>query len=199
MNNNFNNPQVRTTEIGNQAKLLIRAFGLAAIKPKFFMSDANKIAIEKATQNEGIQNISHSEFGLPLFDLITLKYNDDSQNYKIELGAALIDVSMTKNIVTTPIVGRQGTVKEYIADGDFSINIKGVLVNYSQEAIPKQDLINLSNITLLPSAIEIESEMLNTYWYIRQIVIMNFKINTNESMRNVINFEINAISEFNFD
>ena len=42
---------------------------------------------------------------------------------------AVIEISNTRNIVKTEIQGRDGTVKEFINNGDYQISIKGILSN----------------------------------------------------------------------
>lgn len=45
----------------------------------------------------------------------------------------IITVNQEKNIVTTPLQGRDGTIKEYISKGDFNISIMLGIVNYADE------------------------------------------------------------------
>lgn len=43
---------------------------------------------------------------------------------RFTLRECLISVNMEKNIVTTPLQGRDGTIKEYISDGDYNISVE---------------------------------------------------------------------------
>ncbi len=52
---------------------------------------------------------------------------------------ALIDVTTKKNIVSTALVERRGSVKELIATEDYVINIKALLIN---EEYPEQEVID---------------------------------------------------------
>ena len=51
--------------------------------------------------------------------------NGDNSNFEVD--TVLFNVNQSRNIVKTPIQGLDGTVKEYISDGDYIINIKGII------------------------------------------------------------------------
>ena len=48
---------------------------------------------------------------------------ENSKGERLVMNDAIVAISRAKNIVTTQMVGMNGTVKEYICDGDYSINI----------------------------------------------------------------------------
>jgi len=52
---------------------------------------------------------------------------------------ALIDITAKKNIVSTSLVERKGTVKELISTEDYVINIKALLIN---DEYPEQEVID---------------------------------------------------------
>ena len=45
----------------------------------------------------------------------------------------IIEVNQTKNIITTPIQGRDGTVKEFISRGDYLITLSGIITGKMDE------------------------------------------------------------------
>ena len=47
----------------------------------------------------------------------------DEAGERLVMNDAVVAVSRAKNIVTTQLVGRDGTVKEYINAGDYQLNI----------------------------------------------------------------------------
>ena len=48
---------------------------------------------------------------------------ENSKGERLTIDNAIVSVSQQKQIVTTQVVGRRGTVKEYISDGDYAVNI----------------------------------------------------------------------------
>ncbi|MEI8137589.1 MAG: DUF6046 domain-containing protein, partial [Bacteroidota bacterium] len=64
---------------------------------------------------------------LGTYTFSNLSLTDKSTGNTIVIDTALFNVTQTKNIITTSIQGRNGTVKEYISLGDYNVTIKGVL------------------------------------------------------------------------
>ena len=48
---------------------------------------------------------------------------ENSQGERVVMNDAVVAISRSKNIVSTQLVGMNGTVKEYINDGDYNLNI----------------------------------------------------------------------------
>lgn len=186
-----------------QAELIIKGFGLANVKPKFYNVQVNDA--EVIEQGVGNYNKKLSKFGLPVFDILDfaiLKYTTaDNKSITVDelnLATVLIDVSQSKNIVTTPIQGRNGTVKEYISDGDYIINIKGVVVGDGNDVRPDEKLGLLLGFCQAPVAIDVASNILASFG-IYTLVIKDYTFNQLEGQRNVIPFELNCMSETPFE
>jgi len=54
----------------------------------------------------------------------------------LEIDTVLMTVSQSKNIITTQIQGKTGTFKEYVNDGDFMIDVRGLLVSSNPNVYP---------------------------------------------------------------
>jgi len=54
----------------------------------------------------------------------TLDGREGARNLILE--TVLITVVQSKNIIKTPIQGRNGTIKEYIGEGDYMLRINGI-------------------------------------------------------------------------
>lgn len=118
---------------------------------------------------------------------------DPSDSNLFRIDTVLFTVDMTKNIILTPIQGRPGTIKEFISDGDYHVNIRGVLTGVNGE-YPKDAFRILMDILKAPIALDVNS------WYLSQlgifqIVVTDFQVNQPEAMLNTQPFEINCISE----
>jgi len=83
-----------------------------------------------------------SWLGTPIF--ADLRFPDD----ELILESVLIEVRQTKNIQRTPVQGRNGTVKEYIADGDYDITIRGVITTPRINSYPLDEVRALVSILL---------------------------------------------------
>jgi hypothetical protein len=227
MNNNFNVLDVFKKEFINQGELILKSFGLNALKAKIYtggLNDTFKPTEEKtytsnafsnqATQEEnsrieGRDAIYNGDFGLPVLDILVLggvKY--ETMNVlgavtnitlpTVTLGIALLEVNQTKNIVTTSVQGRNGTIKEYISDGDFMINIKGILASNAQDTYPV-DLFNaLLKYCTAPVSFPASSLYLNRFG-ITDLVIQDYSFPQVEGMRNIQPFEIKCLSETPFE
>jgi len=112
----------------------------------------------------------------------------------LRIDTVLIVVNQTKNIIKTPIQGRNGTVKEYISMGDFEINIKGAIVSPYPLVYPKEDVSLFVELMNLPKPIPIASEFLRLF-EIDVLVVENYSVAEKLGSRNEVPFEITAISD----
>lgn len=130
-----------------------------------------------------------SYLGTPVFT--DLRLTDEEGDFIID--TVLIDISQTKNIVTTPVHGRSGPVIEYVSDGAFEISIRGALVD-SNGYFPKDQVRRLYAFLLQPNALDVISEYLRVF-DIYTIVIMRYRFFQVEGTENMQFFEIDAISD----
>jgi len=170
--------------------------------------------------NDGLADQAEltSYLGTPIYDTVSLGFinKKDRNNYIDEFGntvyfepirlvEVLVNIQLTKNIVTTPIAGRDGTVKQYISNGDYMITINGrVSGQYNpnndefretnsifqfQQSIDK--LVNVCNIGY---AIPITSRFLERF-FINKVVITDYSMPQIEGVRNYQPFTINMLSD----
>ena len=112
----------------------------------------------------------------------------------LRIDTVLITVNQSRNIVKTPIQGRNGTVKEYISDGDFDIDIKGVIISPYPLVYPREDVRVLIELLGLQKQIPVASDFLQLF-DIDSIVIETYSIAEKLGSRNEVPFEIKAISD----
>ena len=140
--------------------------------------------------------VNSAMFGTPVYDQVVLKTSIDAVNINevIKFDSVLVTVNQTRNIVTTPIQGRNGTVKEYISDGDFDINISGVLTETHSLRTPKEIIETLYTMLSLPNEIVIVSDFLSLF-KIQYAVVRAYKFNQIEGHVNQIQMDINLLSD----
>lgn len=209
MNNNFK-PNVK-----GQAELILKSAGGAAAKTAIHAAFVNYKEVSKEQGDASLGAVAYdlqkSKFGMQIFDSFT--FNCTSANPTIytstpEFGSAnvvisapftfetaLIEVNQTKNIVKTSIAGKNGTIKEYMSDGDFIINLKGVIVG--KVANQRPDVIYLDKFMeylRAPLALPVTCTFLNEF-NINSVIIESYKYGQREGARNIIDIEINMVSD----
>jgi len=138
-------------------QLIANSFGLGAVKPKVYAAgigeplasnaadfpDAEVTITTRLNTGSSTQEVT-SYLGTPVFADLTLKL--DEQDDGLNIQTVLFDVDQQRNIITTAVQGRNGTIKEYISDGDYSVTIRGILVDedpYTYPATQMQELLAL--------------------------------------------------------
>ena len=175
-----------------QPKNVLASFGLQALKSVFY-----------GIQDEPTDDpVATSYLGTPVFsniDFIEGSYkNLEGETIEYEtltVNTVLFSVNQSKNVVRTPIQGRNGTVKEYISDGDFDVSIRGLIVSPNANEYPKNDVLKLVEILKVQDNLEIASRFLNDRFGITNLVIMSYSLPENEGFQNMQAFEINAVSD----
>lgn len=107
--------------------------------------------------------------------------------------AVLITVNQSKNIVLTDIQGRDGTVKEYIGMGDYSITINGIITGPNGH-YPKDEVKDLKRMLDANIAVSVVS------WYLQNldvssIVIKDYEIPQTQGGYSYQNFSVSALSD----
>lgn len=176
------------------SKYSITGKGFEALKTKLFTVDSVSPDIQNRTSYLGTPVYSNLE--IKPFNYETLEGETVQIQTGIIIDTVLISVSQSKNIVTTPIQGLNGTVKEYVSDGDYQISIEGKIVSKTNN-YPESEVAELIQICKAPISIpsdSIVSEYLS--WFgIHSFVIESFDFPQNEGVRNEQEFSISAISD----
>lgn len=141
--------------------------------------------------SEGPDADVRSYLGTPVFSDIAIQQDGQTP---LKLETVLIDVSQNKNIITTAVQGRNGTIKEYIADGDYDITIRGALVNPLSEAYPIDQVRDLHQVLLQSNIIDVVSDYLRIF-EIYSIVVTSYRFFQQEGFQNMQLFEIQALSD----
>lgn len=130
------------------------------------------------------------------------KYNERTKQYetatipgqKLDLGTVLVDIQMTKIIVTTPINGRNGTVKEYYSDGDYLVSLRGALVNLNGTNYPYNEFRLLNELLKAKVSLKVTSEFLSLF-PIYNLAVTDYTFPQEEGLTNTQLFQINGLSD----
>lgn len=141
------------------------------------------------------QPIGKTYLGTPVYSNLIFNADPDTpENRDLILNDIIMEVSQFRNIVTTPIAGRNGTVKEYISDGDYLISIKGAIVSPQSNVYPKSKIVALKNICRLEKEVAVSSNFLDVF-DITYVVINDYTFSEKVGSRNEQPFTINMISD----
>lgn len=202
-------------------ELIISNFGLQAVKTIGFVAgqklfsdslesrDSGQYQIGKVENNDGIPsesgwnraavnasflgNLVFDQFYFDKFTWVDLKGLSHGVP-AVFLDFVLFEITQSKNIITTPLQGYNGTVKEYISDGDYQIKIRGAVVDENAMRYPQEQVNNLYEVCKANQAVPVVSSFLQLFG-IYEIVITDFAFPQREGFRNTQMFEITAISD----
>ena len=105
----------------------------------------------------------------------------------------LIDLTFPRNIVKTEIQGRNGTVKEYIGEGDAQIAFRGVITG-SNGQYPESEVQDLVQLIKAPVPIEVICTFLNNKG-VYNVVFEDRTLSEEEGGYSYQTFSLNAISD----
>lgn len=176
-----------------QAKAIALAAGSDYVKTQVFKNTFGNV-------NDYLGKQIQTELKLILPSYQIEEYNISTKSYtkkevsgtEIILDTVLIDVRRSKVIVETSINGMNGTVAEYISNGDFEITISGALVS-KNKSFPEAELKKLLKIIDAPVAIKVESEYLS-FFNISEIRISSESYQQREGLYNTQLFSFSAKS-----
>lgn len=141
-------------------------------------------------------NFSGSEhFGVPTLTSLAFQY----KNKRIEFAECIATVNQERNIVTTPMEGRDGTIKEYISDGDFAITLDAAVSSYSEtdfeksKSYPIEELQELIDFLKIKDSLEVQSDYL-TLFGIKSVVIKTYNM-VQETHSNRQAFQLQMLSD----
>ena len=153
---------------------------------------------------EGREFVS-SPVGVPITDpadwlgaytlcTLLLRLEDGTE---LSIPDAVVAMTRTKSIVTTQVVGMVGTVKEYISDGDFDINIavgiQGVEDGKVANVYPEEGLRELRKFLEVDKPISVQSAFFDLF-EINRLVIKSYSL-TQGTESNYQELTISALSD----
>ena len=149
-----------------------------------------------------------SALGTPVFGDITFeggtyncynRYSGEIERQKFGTKtlpySCLVDFSRSNNVITTPVLGCVGTVKEIYGIGDWDITIRGIAFNNDKYGNSAHNTISwLIDWASICDAFDVSGSVFFNK-SISRIVIKNLDIQPIEAKWNVVPFTIQAISD----
>lgn len=152
-------------------------------------------------QNTNIDNpVSFSSLGTPVFsnlqflaDEYTDVYDKTTSFKTITFDAVIMTVNQQKNIVTTQIQGRDGTVKEEIGMGDYTITINGIITGKNGH-YPIDEVREFKKMLNANKALKVVSTYLQNL-DVTNVVIKDYEFAQEMGGYSYQRFSINALSD----
>lgn len=139
--------------------------------------------------------------GVELLDRVTL-VSPQAEGFtdpQFNLDECIISVSQGKNIVATPLAGRDGEVFEYISMASHEIMIRGRLASPYPDVAPDEapgassgTIAQLLEYLQYPGTITIIADILFQRFDMQDFVIFDYDFPQSEGMRNIQEFRIMA-------
>lgn len=159
----------------NISDLMQKAFGITGSIPLGqqyigYASFSPKLGGYKVPQIDLNEQTATSYLGTPILMPVTfdeVKWTEivNGEKKDMELPqitmppATLVDFSQSKIIEKTRIAGRKGTVKEFIGMDDWSIRLRGIIINEKKDDLPEDEIKLLKQLKNCPVAIRILNPM----------------------------------------
>lgn len=205
---------------GNAIEFVLTSAPARITREIIFGGEAITIEEAQLAASDGMSYLGTLVYG-PLifnsgryFEQDDVLQEDPIQYEGLKMHTVLTQVSMVKNVIVTPINGRNSTVKEYISDGDYNISIFGSLVGENVGDLfddvenaeiqdignfaPEVDMARLKTILTVPDAITLTSDFLSIF-NISTCVVVDFNIPQKEGTRDMQPFQINLLSDTPID
>lgn len=108
--------------------------------------------------------------------------------------ATVTDISLRRNIITTRIAGRNGTVKELISAEDYVIRVRGIATNPQSMDAPIEFINQIHNLLQLQASVPVVSQFLQAA-SISYLVIEQATVSEIQGTPNAVQFEISALAD----
>ena len=214
--------QLKPAELVSRYRFVLGAFGLEYVRTQVYQpgkeikakDNSSDSSLQYETRNtdkgepnmhtgysrgEGISPVKTgqqaiSPLGTPVWSDLILHKQESTEIEGVQLTWCLISVQQTKNIVKTAIQGRNGTVKEYISDGDYQVTLRGAIARTFMSNYPLEEMRQFLQLLKDNRALKVVSPYLLQF-DIHELVVEDFTMAQEEGKQNMQRFEIRCLSD----
>jgi len=129
-------------------------------------------------------------FGQKVFSDIKFDLGNDT----VVISRSVIEVNRQHTIVSTPLQGRDGTVKEYISAQDWAITVRGSVQTQDLEKYPLAEVRKIVRMMSKGERIDVISEYLALF-DIHSMVLESDNYPQADGQQNIQNFELRFLSD----
>lgn len=174
------------------AQVIIQSAAWNAIKQRIY-----KLGDPLEYGNTDMSDSQFSGFsldGLEVVECVKFMRWIDGRTETMNINDCKITVQQQKNIIKTAIAGMNGTVKEYISDGDYQITLKGRISSNKPDVFPQEEVEKLGSFLRHSDILPVASEYLRTVFGIFNIVIDSYTFERKEGESSTQEYEIKCLS-----
>lgn len=131
--------------------------------------------------------------GVPTLTSLKLKCNDQ----ELVLKECVCLVTLEKNIVQTALQGRNGTIKEYVNDGDYQVEIAAAL-SAECDQYPKNEIQKLMSLLKINDALSVGDDSFLSLFGITHLIVKSYGFNQ-ETHSNRQTFTICCLSDTSYE
>jgi hypothetical protein len=199
-------------EVQNAAEMALRTRMASEIKQGIYSQYLNsnlKGFSEKSGNRELLQNIGSQYINSVIIDIDNSSTTSYDNKIRIELIDVRIDLRKEFDIKKTSLVSRQGSVKEFIQQNDYTIRIDGNIYTKSMDESESRSYPNIfpiENLKLLQrifadhKQFQIANVFLNEGFDIFDVVLQSADFNQSGlKYFNVMPFSLNLLSDSDYD
>lgn len=128
--------------------------------------------------------------GTPVYDPLVL----EGQSGRMKLETAVMVCTQSKNIVTTALQGRDGTVKEFISDGDYQISVDALLLGENGYRFPESGVRQLVALCKEKASLKAYSQFLQ-FFGVQDVVVGNYNFAQVRGSRSTVPVSMNLTSD----
>lgn len=128
--------------------------------------------------------------GTPVYDALEL----EGQTGRMKLETAVLVCSQSRNIVTTALQGRDGTVKEYISDGDYQISVDALLLGQNGYRFPESEVRTLVSLLKEKASLKVYSQFLQ-FFGVQDVVVEGYNVGQVRGSRSTVPIQMNLLSD----
>jgi len=177
----------------------------ADLKYQAQLGQGEAVSLGYQAQAAAMGSDGQSDYGTPVlfpvtFQGKTYRYYDNGQIKTRKLGELLLPYTTLANyrqrrrVVMTPISGRQGTVKELFASGDWSVELAGVMVGNDIFTYPEAQVRQLLEFKDMADSIPVAGRMFELLG-IDELVITGIELPRAKGYPYAQPFRIRAVSD----
>ncbi|MGV0919722.1 DUF6046 domain-containing protein [Empedobacter falsenii] len=172
---------------------------------RFGMPTGTPLKVSDVVGQQGNPNFNKEDYyGVVMSETLTLSYVDTTitppKTLDFIFHECLISLNLPKNIVTTALQGKNGTIKEYINNDDYQITLEAAVDSYlgnetsdARFDYPKDKISELIKMLKTPDELIIVSDFLKLF-EINSVVVKDFSL-TQETHTNRQSISIQLLSD----
>lgn len=107
--------------------------------------------------------------------------------------AAIVNIDSSKNLVITPVQGRDYSRKELVSNGDINISVSGYITSQYPDVYPADEVKKLRQILRYKGVVKVNNIILGG-WDIDKIIIKDFNFPQEEGGKAVQRYSFNAVA-----